>query len=406
MAVSPMLYTLIWIASTIFNLTLYVGEFIFVGFSIFSVYVLLKERKTLTWLYFTLLPAWGFLLILPPIILLIITILVISLVLFFISPSYPNHTFKAIFFELLKENLISLIILWEIIYIPDNTFSRLKKTLLFTFFFFAPLIFIIFFTFHNLFILLILLITFSTAFFFGMLSRFLIQFIKFYPDSKILLVHPYQPKNINRFGKALKLISQKHPLGATIQEDFFDDNLQIGDFYLVYPLFFRVGRHLDPPFSIDNEIKNIWHLIRWESAFSKQTGSAASRWSSIFDLKVAYIDSRVHRIHTPLIPVYNADLYNQLEAQGLICFDPFNQAPFWSPYIITTNLLDWKLDELNEERLNEIEEEDWQCSLIRTLSLHLRRGKSLPRAIVFGDSTNKEYLRWLFSKNYIHSGFI
>jgi len=48
MAVSPMLYTLIWIASTIFNLTLYVGEFIFVGFSIFSVYVLLKEKKTLT----------------------------------------------------------------------------------------------------------------------------------------------------------------------------------------------------------------------------------------------------------------------------------------------------------------------------------------------------------------------
>jgi hypothetical protein len=127
---------------------------------------------------------------------------------------------------------------------------------------------------------------------------------------------------------------------------------------VAYPIFFKAPLPKGISLSVDDEIIILWHTIRWESAFSKQTGSAASRWSSLYGLNFSSIPRSIHSVHTPLIPIYNEEIFLAFTQFNLPTFDPFNQPPEWRPYDIVTSLLGWREEEKKEERLVEIEEED------------------------------------------------
>lgn len=125
------------------------------------------------------------------------------------------------------------------------------------------LVFIIYFSYRDFFILAVLTFTLCTAHIAGILLGFGLSMASLNSLNPLIeLRHPYKPPFASSLRRALKKKIDSHPLKATIQEDFFEDNLQRGDFYLAYPLFFKVntpeGIKIDP----DLEKKNIWHLIR------------------------------------------------------------------------------------------------------------------------------------------------
>ena len=283
------------------------------------------------------------------------------LIVYFYIAYYYSKSIKKVFWKLIKENLIIAIKIRELFFMPDRTYfflKYLKPYITISIFF---LLFLIFFSYHHLFIINLLtfftLTSILTGFTLSFFSTFFSLIIKPSNFNKRNYLNA-SPNPYDNFSLFLKRIIETHPLNAIIEESFFEENLQIGEFYLVYPIFFKAEHPSQNNFDAEQEILNVWHLIRWESALSKQTGSAASRWSSLYSLNIMTTERNTHSIHTPLIPIYSEEFFAALVSAKLPYFDPFNQPPFWSPYLIITSFLDWKEDEIKEERLNEIEEEE------------------------------------------------
>jgi hypothetical protein len=400
-----MLYLIIWCIKGIIRILLKIF-FIFLNyfFMCSTSYILKKESITV-------------LSILIPITILLLYIIqsdyniyfllsLLTLVtLVYISHNYSKNPLQ-VFWKLSSVTLKTTIKVREHLFISDWLYFFLKSLKLYVLLLISVLLFIMFCSYHHLFVLIFLSFFTLTAGLLGYATRFFFQF--FFLTNYFSCSRLPTKRNISSYKNFSIFLKKKilnHPLNAIVEESFFEDNLQIGEFYLVYPIFFK-SRHPFPDSTTpQQEILNSWHLIRWESALSKQTGSASSRWSSLYTLKSIPERGRIHSIHTPFIPIYSEEFFSELEAAGLPCFNLFIQPPLWNPYLIITSFLNWKKDEVKEERLNEIEEDEWQYSLNRTSSLHLDRGSfSLEPSNVFGDSTNKEYSRWLFSKNFFVLG--
>lgn len=156
----------------------------------------------------------------------------------------------------------------------------------------------------------------------------------------------------------LKSYSSNNSLKATVEELFYEENLQIGNFFLAFPIFYKANppKYFKP--SPPQELKQIWHTIRWESTFSKQIGSGTDWWTLENPQNKTNPPDRVHSIHIPVIPVYSDKLFQALKEQNFPTFNPFDLKTKWTPYQILTsrNLRD--LAKIKEERPNEIEEED------------------------------------------------
>jgi len=380
---NSMLYLTIWIIQGIANILFKIFLICIFFFLVGSANFILSDLKTKSILILFVIQLFIIYLSQPSYIFFIYSLILLS-IFFTLLYKKINLTPKISFWILLKESLSVLITIREFSFIPDKLYfflSGLKNYFLIFLFF---LFFILFSTYHHLVILSTLIFTALTAIFIGLSIKFFTVLIfssnSEKPDRHNLIYSLDDKKNtpIFIFTSFLKKKIDSHPLNAIVEETFFEDNLQIGEFFLVYPIFFKASPPSPYLFNQEEEILKIWHLIRWESALSKQSGSAASRWFSLFDLKSSYMRRRVNSIHTPLIPVYRDELFQELKSFNLPCFDPFNQPPLWSPYLILTSILNWETDQINEERLNEIEEEEWQCSLFRTSSLHLDRGIPSP----------------------------
>lgn len=279
-----------------------------------------------------------------------------SILIIFTFP--PNYSIKVNSIKLFIESVIILIKIREIIFISDKNYFRLKSLKLNTFLFFVLLSTIIFISFYQLTIFFLILGCSLTAILLGLSLRFFSSLFSFPFSSPPISSEPDSfGTSPHQFAAFLKLKIDSHPLNAMIEENFYEDNLQIGDFFLSYPLFFKASPLNSPFSSPEEEIISLWHTIRWESAFSKQTGSAASRWSSLYGINSS-IPTRAHSVHTPLIPVFRNEIFDELKKNKLPVFDPFIQPPEWNPYFLVISFLNWSEDEIKEERLIEIEEED------------------------------------------------
>lgn len=170
----------------------------------------------------------------------------------------------------------------------------------------------------------------------------------------LLLRSTPQPQNPSTKPKPLfptiKDIIDRHPLNAAIQESLHANHLT-GNIFIAYPLFFKA--ELPPRLQISDsqQIKTIWHTLRWESTLSKQLGSGALRWSSIANSSTTPEWS--YAIHITLIPVYSNLLLKDLKTHKLPFFDPFSQPPGWRPLAILTDSLGWPPDETLEDRIDE-----------------------------------------------------
>lgn len=404
-----MFHLIFWILKTLFLLLLELFFLLTFLFSVFSSIQLIKKEKK--HIIILVLPLATFISYFFSYFLRTL-LLFLNLIFIYILESTPISKPRLKFWTLITESLNTIIIVREALHIPDSLYFRLlKATKFFLIVFFIALI-IIFCSSHQILIILLTLICSLTAVTLGQSLGFFscLTFILFNrpspqdvetsnfdphlyllsnkPTLKQLEIKNKSTPNLNNplddltnpplisystqetyktpssnftpsisFALFLKKKIDSHPLNAIIEETFFEDNLQIGEFFLVYPLFFKVSSPSNYP-SIEQEILATWHIIRWESAFSKQSGSASSRWTRIFDLKFTPIPSSTHSIHIPLIPIFNEELFSSLESVNLPTFNPFNQPPEWRSYDILTSLLGWSEEEKKEERLIEIEEED------------------------------------------------
>lgn len=378
-----MLYLTLWFLQGLLSLLFNIFLILYSLFFITALFSLIKPQKFFPLFY--LFPPLSLILFFSLPSLLYFSISLPFFFTFFLLESTPLLPIKIKLWTFIKKNLKLIITLREIAYLSDQIYYFLTRIKSFFTLSFSLLILILFISYHHLFLLLLISSLTITASLLGFTLRFFatlssLPFTKsFHKEPLNSSLYPKTPSLL--FINFLKAKSDSHPLNALIEENFFEENLQIDDFYLVYPIFYKATLPSPNSLSLEKEIFNIWHLIRWESALSKQTGSAASRWSSLFSLGSAPIHSRVHSIHTPLIPIYNEELFSLLCDLNFPHLNPFNQPPNWSPYLILISFLNWEDDEVKEERLKEIEEEDWQCSLNRTSSLHLDRGSLPPRAI-------------------------
>lgn len=272
----------------------------------------------------------------------------------------PKDSLKINAVKLFIQSLKILIKLRETIFISDKNYFRIKALKYYITFSFLLVLVLLFASFYQLTVFFSVLSCLLTAILLGLSLRFFSSLISFpfynpYFSSPPGLITS-RPSS-HQFAIFLKDKINSHPLNAIVEERFYEDNLQIGDFFVSYPLFFKASSLNSPFSSTEDEIMNLWHTIRWESAFSKQTGSAASRWSSLYGINSS-IPARAHSVHTPLIPVFRSEIFEEIKKNKLPVFDPFNQPPEWSPYFIAISFLNWTDDEIKEERLSEIEEED------------------------------------------------
>lgn len=187
-----------------------------------------------------------------------------------------------------------------------------------------------------------------------------------------------------------------HPVKAPIDERIFDEIINIDDPYLVYPVFFKSKSNLSP-YNKEEERLQIWNIVRWNSALSKPSGFI--QCPPFLDKEKSIIN-----LYITFIPVFSDSVWRDINKLGLPTRDLISQPPFWSPFIIAETKYKWPKDLCTYERLNEIEEEDCQCSLNRTSSLHLER-RTLPHCQpVFGDSIINKWPNSIFSKNFISPG--
>lgn len=346
-----MLYLFIWFTQGILNFLfkLFLIFFCFFLSSTFS--HIINNKKYITYFPWFFFPVIYYL---QPHFIFFIFSLFIYLTLILIIKNTHSLKLKTIFWLLNKEALKRAIKIREILFISDWLYFFLSKIKNFVFFFFIFLLFVIFASYHQLFILIALSFLTLSAILMGLSLGFFSNLLSLLFTG----LAPSEPPEFASFPLFLKHQTTQHPLNAIVEESFFEDNLQIGEFFLVYPIFFKASHPSPNLLSYEQEIINVWHLIRWESALSKQTGSAASRWSSLFTLSSMPPQSRIHSIHTPLIPIFREELFSLITSNNLPFIDPFNQPPNWRPYLIITHFLNWKEDDINEERINEIEEEE------------------------------------------------
>ena len=159
------------------------------------------------------------------------------------------------------------------------------------------------------------------------------------------------------------------PLYNLIYESTFDSIIDIDSPYIVFPIFFKSS--YNPNIRYEKEYNNLWNLLRWESALSKHSGTANFKSSSESKRR------KLVRVHITIIPIYSELLWEQLKEANIPIKHNIAQSPFWSPYSILKNFYNWPPNLISQEHINEIEEEDCQCSLNRTSSLHLD-GRHMP----------------------------
>lgn len=190
--------------------------------------------------------------------------------------------------------------------------------------------------------------------------------------SIIIYLFPYKKTTLPAFSSSPQLINfliATHPINAPIDERIFDEIINIEDQYLVYPIFFKSKIYI-PNISQQAHQLHIWNIVRWNSALSKPSGfitcpSYKKNQNAIINLYIAFI------------PIFSESLWKEINKLNLPTIDLIAQSAFWSPFIIAKTLYKWPRNLSTYERLNEIEEEDCQCSLNRTSSLHLERRNSL-----------------------------
>ena len=127
----------------------------------------------------------------------------------------------------------------RVLHVPDRPYfflRRLKNTSLVILSFFLALIFC---SSHQIFIIILITACSSTAVLAGISARFFTSIISLPfsrpPPSSL----PFLVSSPSDFALFLKRKMDSHPLEAIIEESFYEDNLQIGDFFLAYPIFFK-----------------------------------------------------------------------------------------------------------------------------------------------------------------------
>lgn len=102
----------------------------------------------------------------------------------------------------------------------------------------------------TLIMLLFCIMTFSLS---GISLRFLYSLLNLKPySSSNLRLTPIHPPTAS-FANFLQQKANSHPLKAIAEESFYEDNLQIGDFFIVYPIFFKASA--PKKFSISTELE-------------------------------------------------------------------------------------------------------------------------------------------------------
>ena len=194
-----------------------------------------------------------------------IILFILLILIFFLDPT-PYKTPKIKISKLIVTSLKIAISLRENLHIPDSTYFALRrlKSLLFSSLF--ALLTLIFCSSHQIFILTLTIICSITAILLGLSIRFYSSLISL-PFSSYYTHSPnyIPPKNFSsatQFANFLKNKINSHPLNAIIEESFYEDNLRIEEFFIAYPLFFKVSlpNSINP--SIDEEIISLWHTIR------------------------------------------------------------------------------------------------------------------------------------------------
>lgn len=61
----------------------------------------------------------------------------------------------------------------------------------------------------------------------------------------------------NPLAKNLSILSKSHHMGAIMEETFYEDNLQMGDFFLTYPIFFKASLPESISIPLENEVSII-----------------------------------------------------------------------------------------------------------------------------------------------------
>lgn len=182
-----------------------------------------------------------------------------------------------------------------------------------------------------------------------------------------------------RFPSSLLVRQDIRTLQALVEEDFFDDILDLEEPYSTYPIFFKSCLPAHVPKG--QELYILWYIIRWESALSKHSGLTTSLWAIKSTSSFPNAPSYTFSTHTPIIPVFSDRLFNKLQQIGFPVINPANIPDNWSPYTYIASHYKWPKPAIKPERTNEIEEEDWQCSLTRTFSLHLKR-RNFPHCLL------------------------
>ena len=303
----------------------------------------------------------------------ILSLLIPSLILFiyFIIHfnAYSKKKRHEAFLVLVIINIQFLADMYSILYIPPQTRTKLstsfKKILIFVLLLTA----IIFFSFNNLVNTFIFLITIS------LISRAIIILATY----SIIFTHTQSPQiSWIKFPDSLISRCNQSPIKAVVEEDFFDDLLDIEEPFSAYPIFFKSDF---PVFiSREEELTTLWYIVRWESTLSKHSGLTTHLWSLATKSPLTSAPNFTFSTHTPLIPILSEDLFLKIKKINLPTIDVALIPPTWDPYIYITNHYNWPKSAVKPERVNEIEEEDWQCSLNRTLSLHLSR-RTIPHCL-------------------------
>jgi hypothetical protein len=254
-----MTHIITWLILRIVNVATFRRVILFTGFSVISLFTLLKvKEERLFWLYLIIPAILLLALTAPSLISILMSIAFTCVTVLALKPSHPSLKLSAIFFLLVKSNLIYLIKIRETLYIRGHLLRMLKKRISLASFISLLLLFVIYFSYRDFFILIALTFALYTAYTTGTLLRFGFSMVSLrFLNPLIKLRHPYKPSFVSSLSRVLKKKIDSHPLRATIQEDFFEDNLQRGDFYLAYPLFFKVDTPKDIKIDPSLEKRNI-----------------------------------------------------------------------------------------------------------------------------------------------------
>lgn len=268
---------------------------------------------------------------------------------------------ELVFWKCLLENTKLLIKLYTSVTIPSTQQSITKKIVKITILLsIASALRLIFMPEYQIYTTLLIIYCSLLAFLSRVTLIFYLSLIIPRTKIKTPVLNNRNPESTpqKEFVTFLKSYSSNNSLEATVEELFYEENLQIGNFFLAFPIFYKTNppEYFKP--SPAQELKQIWHTIRWESTFSKQIGSGTDWWTLENPQNKTNPPDRVHSIHIPIIPVYSDKLFQALKEQNFPTFNPFDLKTKWTPYQILTSRNLRNLAKIKEERPNEIEEED------------------------------------------------